>query len=350
MSDGDFLKNTWYMAGWASDLDGGAFITRRLLDTPVIIFRDSNGSAQGLVNRCPHRFAPLSRGKVVGDYIQCGYHGLGFDGSGTCVKNPYQSNERKDISVRAFPVAEKYKIIWIWFGDKERADPDLIPDFSTHDDLRFRYVRGHSEIAANYEIVADNLMDLSHVTFIHPSFGGSFWVPEFEMEVQGDRVIANYKILNTPASDFSEGFFHSNGKNINEYDQMIWNAPACMRLDIHFTLTESPEKIQALQPSSHILTPATTGQTWYFWASAGEQAAPITDEAHREALIQAFEREDAPMLQACDQMMEGKGFWSMKPAILPYDTAAVRARHILRRLIRGEQPKAAAAPQAEISA
>jgi phenylpropionate dioxygenase-like ring-hydroxylating dioxygenase large terminal subunit len=338
MIESEFLRNTWYMAGWASELDGGAFITRRMLDIPVIVFRDSHGAPQALVNRCPHRFAPLSRGKVIGDFIQCGYHGLGFDGSGACVNNPYQTVERRDVSVRSFPVVERDRIIWVWFGEKHRSDPALVPDFSTHIDPTFRFVYGHSEIAANYELVADNLLDLSHVTFIHPSFGGVFWVPEFEMEQQGNRVIAKYRVLSQPASEFSEGFFRAHGKNVNEYDQMTWNAPACMRLDIGFALSDSPDDIKALQPSSHILTPASKDKTWYFWASAGEQAAPITDEAHREALIQAFEREDAPMLQACEASMEGKEFWSMRPAILPYDGAAVRARHILRRLIRDEQP------------
>ncbi len=348
MSEQDYLRNAWTMAGWASELPDGGTLARRLLDIPVVIFRDGAGQPKALVNRCPHRFAPLSRGKVKGDTIECGYHGLTFDGMGKCVKNPYGAVPEHGSSIRSFPVVERYKMLWVWFGDVARADPALVPDFSYHDDDRFRTVYGHSKILAHYELVADNLMDLSHTTFIHPAFGGEFWVPEFSMEQMENRVVAKYRILNSPPSVFSEGFFPAGGRPINEYTTMYWDAPACMQLDIRWAFTDKPDDIVAIQPSTHVLAPASKSETWYFWASAGEQAAPITDEEHRAALIQAFEIEDAPMLEACEDSMEGGDFWKLKPLILPYDGAAIRARHILRRKIREEaaMPAPAAAEAA----
>ncbi|HUI60056.1 MAG TPA: aromatic ring-hydroxylating dioxygenase subunit alpha [Steroidobacteraceae bacterium] len=340
MSEHDYLRNAWTMAGWASELDNGVVIARRLLETPVVIFRDSRGVPQALVDRCPHRFAPLSRGKVKGDILECGYHGLGFDGSGKCVKDPYVEAGRRSIAVRRFPVAERDHMIWVWFGDESRADPATIPAFPQHIDPKFRFVFGHSKISAHYELVADNLMDLSHTTFIHPAFGGEFWVPEFSMEQKGDRVVASYRIMDSPPSQFSESFFAAHGRPINEYTTMYWQAPAVMYLDIKWAFSDAPDTIMAVQPSAHVLAPLDKDHSWYFWASGAEQAALITDEDHRAALVHAFEQEDAPMLEACAKSMEGGEFWTLRPVVLPYDRAAIRARQILRRLMREENPTA----------
>jgi vanillate O-demethylase monooxygenase subunit len=337
MGGQDYLRNAWSMAGWGSELVAGKMLSRRLLDTPIVLFRNSQGVPQALVDRCAHRFAPLSRGKVKGDFVECGYHGLGFDGSGQCVHNPYTELSRTDIRVRRFPIVERHRMLWIWFGDEHQADPASIPDFEAHIDPKFRFVYGHSVILSHYELVSDNLMDLSHTTFIHPAFGGEFWVPEFSMEHKGDNIIASYKLTDSPPSEFSEEFFLSQGRKINEYTTMYWHPAAAMRLDIRWTFSDDPtQKIVSVQPSTHVLTPIGKDKTMYFWASGAEQAAPITDEIHRGMMIQAFDQEDAPMLEACEVSMEGHEFWEMRPAVLPYDKAAIRARQILRRLIRDE--------------
>jgi phenylpropionate dioxygenase-like ring-hydroxylating dioxygenase large terminal subunit len=340
MSDTPFLRNAWYMAGWSSELDDGRLIARRMLDEPVVVFRDSKGVAQALADRCPHRFAPLSRGKVKGDVLQCGYHGLGFDGTGYCVANPYPAAAGRSIRIRRYSVMEQDRIVWVWFGVEGRADAARIPRFPRHDAKEFRFVFGHSEIRSDYQLVADNLLDLSHTTFIHPAFGGEFWVPEFRMEQQGERVIAHYKILNSPPSIFSEGFFAAHGQPIDEHATMFWDAASVMRLDIKWAFSDRPDHVVSEQPSAHVLTPMTESRTWYFWASGALKEAPISDEQHRAALVQAFESEDAPMVEACAANIGREGFWASEPVILPYDTAAVRARRILLRKIREERAPA----------
>jgi len=84
-----FLRNTWYMAMWSENLAAGTLLPRMLLGTPLVFWRDTQGRVAALEDRCPHRFAPLSKGKLLGDRVQCGYHGLEFDGSGACVRNPH---------------------------------------------------------------------------------------------------------------------------------------------------------------------------------------------------------------------------------------------------------------------
>ena len=331
-----FLENAWYMAGWSAELAAGT-LARTLLDLPVVLYRQQDGTPTALFNRCPHRFAPLSRGKIKGNLLQCGYHGLMFDQTGACVSSPYTKNPPAAAKVRSFPVQEQDRILWVWLGDAAKADIALIPRFAYHADSGTRVVFGDSLVRAHYELATDNLMDLSHTTFIHPAFGGEFWVPSYKLEQQGDTVVANYNILDAPASDFSEGFFAARGKRINEYTKMRWNAPASMLLDIRWSFTDQPDQIMAVQPSTHILTPETQHTTHYFWASGASQEAPISDEEHRAALVQAFDIEDTPMLEACANSMAGKEFWSMRPVLLPYDSAAVHARRALNKLIDAEQ-------------
>ena len=120
-----FPKNGWYAAIWSKDLTG-APVARTFLDEPIVLFRAGNGKAAALEDRCCHRAAPLSRGEVVGDHLRCGYHGLTFDTQGQCVAVPGQVEVLSGARVRAYPVAERWNVVWIWMGDSARADNSKI--------------------------------------------------------------------------------------------------------------------------------------------------------------------------------------------------------------------------------
>ncbi len=125
-----FLNNAWYMAAWASEIND-APLSRTLLNQRVVLFRTSSGDLTALADRCPHRFAPLSLGKVIADGIECGYHGLQFDRSGTCVRNQMASGRMpSNVKVRSYPIVRRYQMLWIWVGDPSRADAATIPDYS----------------------------------------------------------------------------------------------------------------------------------------------------------------------------------------------------------------------------
>src|SRR6266850_7453680 len=126
-SSSAFLLNCWYQVGWNYEVNAGP-LARTVLETPLILFRDGDRVAT-LLDRCPHRFAPLSAGKFLGDRIQCGYHGLAFDGSGRCVANPH-GPITNIMRTRSFPTVERHAALWVWMGDPEIADADLIPDLS----------------------------------------------------------------------------------------------------------------------------------------------------------------------------------------------------------------------------
>ena len=125
----NFLRNTWYVAMWSQDLKPGELQQRLILDEAIVLFRNASGQVAALLDRCPHRFVPLSLGKVCeGNSVQCPYHGLAFDATGVCVRNPNADGRIPPaLRVRRFPVVERHGAIWVWMGDPAKADRALIP-------------------------------------------------------------------------------------------------------------------------------------------------------------------------------------------------------------------------------
>jgi vanillate O-demethylase monooxygenase subunit len=121
------------------------------------MYRQQSGKAVALLDRCPHRFAPLSRGKISDDTVECGYHGLRLDSSGACVFNPH-GNCRipARARVRSFPIEERHTLIWMWMGDEQLADPSSIPDYEFPNDATRARVDGYFHVKANYQLETDN--------------------------------------------------------------------------------------------------------------------------------------------------------------------------------------------------
>ncbi len=176
MISGAFLRNAWYVAAWSDGIGDGQLVPRTIMNEPVVLYRKGNGDVAALEDRCAHRFAPLHMGKIVGgDRIQCPYHGLEYDGSGVCVRNPHGA---KNIPARArvknYPVIEKHKAVWIWMGSAP-ADAGKIPDFSVLDNVPELHTtkRDSIVIRANYQLITDNLLDLSHTSYLHDGILGN---------------------------------------------------------------------------------------------------------------------------------------------------------------------------------
>jgi len=162
------VRNAWYIAAWVHELDDGP-IARKIMGEAMVLFRDSDGKASALEDRCCHRGVKLSLGKTVDLGLQCGYHGLVFDGSGACVDNPGEKLN-PSYQVRAFPAVERQKMIWVWTGEPARADESQIVDFPYPDrEGEWNFHFGRYEIEANYMFMIDNLMDLTHLGYVHLS-------------------------------------------------------------------------------------------------------------------------------------------------------------------------------------
>ena len=188
------LRNQWYCAAFGHELKDKP-LARSFLGEPVVIYRKADGAPAALEDRCCHRRAPLSKGKLLGDRLQCGYHGFTFDASGACVRIPGQDRVPPSLGVRAYPLIERHGYLWIWMGERAKADPALIPDFHQNHDPGWSAVRGRLPIAAHYLLVVENLIDLSHVGIVHAKTIGT---DDSRAELQFERGDDVVRVVRTP--------------------------------------------------------------------------------------------------------------------------------------------------------
>jgi len=161
------VRNCWYVAAWNYELEASALASRMILGEPIVLYRKTDGTLVALEDRCCHRLAPLSAGRVEGDNIRCMYHGLKYDPAGHCIEIPGQDRVPAQAKVRAYPVVERHSWVWVWMGDPALADPALIPPAVGMDDPAWMLQSGHLDYAAGYELINDNLLDFTHLSFVH---------------------------------------------------------------------------------------------------------------------------------------------------------------------------------------
>jgi phenylpropionate dioxygenase-like ring-hydroxylating dioxygenase large terminal subunit len=171
-SGSTFLRNCWYMAGWQSEFPMNRPTARTIAGEALVFYRRGNNELVVMDDRCPHRLAPLSRGQVEGDDIRCMYHGLRFGPDGICNQIPQQSHASDKIRVKTYPVIELHAAAWIWLGDPRKALVESVPQFDGPARYEWSMIPDQIELQANYTLLNDNLLDLSHVAFVHrDSFG-----------------------------------------------------------------------------------------------------------------------------------------------------------------------------------
>ncbi len=177
MAMGSYVRNAWYVAGWSNELETAKPLAVSILDEPIVLFRGESGAVHALEDRCVHRLAPLSLGRCEGDHLRCMYHGLLFDTDGKVVEIPGQDLVPKDARVRSYPVVDRHSWLWVWMGDPAQADEALIPPAVGLDDPNYILGHGFLDYDAEARLINDNLLDFSHLTYVHAnSFGAG---PEF---------------------------------------------------------------------------------------------------------------------------------------------------------------------------
>lgn len=336
---GRYLRNCWYVAGWADALSD-APVARSFLDTPVALFRDSAGTAHAIGGRCPHRFAPLGHGTMFGDQLQCPYHGLRFDGSGACVFNPHEGGVVPKASVPAYPLVERHNLLWIWMGEAALADDALIPDFGWLADPKWEAVRGATRAEGHYELYSDNILDLSHANFVHPALVASaFTTGQRRFWTESERVHVEYSQADDYLSEGISAMTGTQGRKQDFVGEVVWHAPATLYFDFRIGDPGTPRDAMTLLPSLHAFTPETADTTHYVWATARDYALGDAEftAIMRGALESAFEYEDMPIIRDAHRLMAGADFWDLKPLILTGDGGGVRARRILARMIAEEE-------------
>ena len=331
-----YLMNAWYVAAFSSEIGFGKPLARKLLEIPVVLYRDNERRVVALDDRCPHRFAPLSRGRVGDGAIECPYHGLRFDSSGLCVMNPHGNGRVPEgASVRRYPTQERYGAIWFWPGDAARAESTPVPDFEFLDPRRNFTRTGYLLTRANYQLSTDNVLDLSHLQFLHPQTLGSENIARAEVQsfVEGDTVWVRREIaVETLPAFVAQAFQVADGMQVNRRLDVRWKAPALHTVSMRICETTLPDEFARVSLSAHWLTPETECSTHYFYAFGVPHEAGLEGAAglHHgvEALMMPFRDEDLPMLEAQQQIIGNRDFWSLRPVMLP--------RRILERMIAAE--------------
>jgi vanillate O-demethylase monooxygenase subunit len=334
-----YPRSVWYMAGWSHEV-GTAMLRRRLFGEPILLFRKQDGAVAALTDRCPHRFAPLSMGDRTGDTVRCPYHGLTFDAGGQCIHNPFSDKIPKGASVRTWPTHERDGIVWIWPGVPEQADAALVPDFGRICRDGAEPVRGLMPMRAPYQYATDNLMDLSHIEFVHRgSFAGAgvIFAGEHSVRQDGETLHSDWWMPNVPAPGHTFGIYER-GMPTDHWLDMRWDAPASMLLEIGAAPVGAPRETGVIIHQAHIITPETDQTAHYFWATTRGRGAPSEqgDAALFAMMSQAFEQEDKPIIEAAYANLDGHDFWSAQPVFLGIDAGGTRARRLIEARIQRE--------------
>lgn len=338
-----FLRNSWYVAAWSQELASDP-IGEKIIGDFVLLYRKADGGAVALGDTCPHRFAPLHRGKVIDDEIQCPYHGLRFDESGRCAHNPFDPKVKPAAAnVRTYPLVERNGILWIWMGDAEHADPANIPEFGWIDDREGLDFTAFAQMTQplNYELVIDNLMDLSHGQFLHPTTLGNEAMTEGTTvsRLDGNTVYSERFNPNGEAPTlFQIGAAAKPGERVDFWNDMRWDAPCIYYLQVGIVPTGQPREQGHYFDSAHLLTPRDETSTVYRYLLGRNFARgnPAITAGMEEVVETAFTQEDEPMIAAVQERMAGRDFWSMKPVMLKTDKGPVLVRRVMERLIASE--------------
>ncbi len=337
-----FLKNAWYVAAWGEE------VTRDLqqimvLNQKICIFRNEAGEVIALEDACPHRKLPLSKGRIKGDTVECGYHGLTFDCAGQCVWAPGAGRIPSNAKVHAYPCHEKYGLVWIWMGNPALADPHEIFEIENFDNPDWGINRGAAmELDCNYLLMCDNLLDPTHVAWVHESSFAAAATKDTPLRVRKTEtgvIVHRWMMDHEPAPFYKKVVeFEGNCDRLQHYEVRY---PSHALIKAVFTPAGTGGEDGPLHPQTFIMdsynfmTPVTEKTTRYYWFQL-RNIRP-EDEALSKMMSEdvrnAFE-EDRAVLNEVQIGLDEK----TSPHIdLPIDGGQLRFRRQLQAMINEER-------------
>lgn len=317
------------------------------MEESILLYRKEDGSAVAMSNRCAHRFAPLNRGKLRGDSVECPYHGLVFNALGQCIHNPHPRGNGPippEMKLRQYPIVERDGAIWIWMGERP-ADVSLIPDYHWISDTEhYTTNRGAIEIDCNYRSVADNLLDLTHLSYVHSGGLGPRVCDadgeQLEHVVVNNDVWCKRRAKNVLASmDFQMLNPRIRDVSVDKVHDVRWVAPAHSLISINYYKAGTQLEDSTGADIGHMATPISATKTLMFWSISRNfllDSDEVTQRMEQFAHI-AIDAQDAVIMAEQQRMMGDE--WDLNrlsPVCLPNDISVNRARSILRRMIEEE--------------
>lgn len=338
--------NVWYVAAWDHEVTRKP-MSRRIANRPLALYRTEDGKPVALADACWHRLAPLSMGKTVGkDGIQCPYHGIVYNSAGRCLSMPAQETINPSATVPSFPVVERHRYVWVWLGDATLADPDLIPDMFQMDHPEWAGDGLTIPVKANYQLVVDNLMDLTHEEFVHGSSIGQTELSESDFVVTHDdtSVTVTRWMLNIDApplwrKNIQDRFPGYEGK-VDRWQIVRFESPSTVCIDVGVAKvgTGAPEGDRSQGVNGYVMntiSPETSKTCHYFWAIMRNyrlESQTITTEM-RNGVSGVF-REDEDMLQAQQAAIDANPDYEFYN--LNIDAGGLWVRRLLERQLAAE--------------
>jgi vanillate O-demethylase monooxygenase subunit len=355
-----FVRNTWYAVAWTESFAQTPVLGRRILNEPLAIFRRENGEFAALADTCPHRYAPLHLGALrPGDRLQCPYHGLEFDVSGHCVHNPHGSGRiPRFAQVQSYPVLERHGVVWIWMG-AAASDPDSIPDLSAFAsaDPAWTSKRDYLRLGASYVLLTENLLDLSHTSFLHKGILGDEDTIAAEIRVQKTpgALLVSRHMPNVRAPGLFDLLFKRDGGIVDLWADMRWEGPGCLLNDAGVTAPGKSRSDGTGIRGVHLLTPETATSTHYLfcasrWNPISHGAAIDADVRQRLSDLRrhAFENQDQVILDAQQRAMLDPAINTARTVFLDVDAGPSRFLRMLDELVEKESPQSAPPATGEV--
>jgi vanillate O-demethylase monooxygenase subunit len=330
METSPFVRNAWYAAAWSEEI-GRDLVERWICGIPIAFYRTEAGKAVALEGTCPHRQFPLALGRLKGDNLECGYHGITFGSTGACVHVPGEQRAPSAMRVREFPLFERGGLIWLYAGDPSKADSANITE-QWLGVPGWKAVHGHKILEGRAQLLIENLMDLSHEAFLHPETIGNASVAETpvvtDTTVEG-HVRATRIMRNIPPPPLFAKF--GTGDRIDRTQIAEFHAPSMVLTRATAAATD-PKYATLNFVVMHLVTPETATRTRYNWAVSRDYALddPSVDEAWQNGTSAIFDQDVAALnAQQARQLRLPDDHIELS---IPGDAAALAARKMMRQL------------------
>lgn len=342
-----FPLNAWYVACTPDEISDGP-LGRTICDQNIVFYRPAAGEVAALENFCPHRGAPLSLGVVAEGRLRCGYHGMQLNADGSCTGMVGQRQASlKKRSIRAYPVVERHGYIWLWPGDADVAEADDIPDLEWAESADWEFGGGRFHIACDYRLLIDNLMDLTHETYVHANSIGQPEIEEAAPEttiVDGTVTVSRQMNgINAPPfwQDALKGNNAAHDVLVDRWQICRFSPPGSVMIDVGVAHEgrggiDADERVRASGIVVDLITPETATSCWYFWGLA--RNFNVTDKALTESIRDSQQRiflEDVEMLESQQQNLAANS--DRRLMTLNIDAGGAFARKVLQNMIDTEQ-------------
>jgi len=351
-----FLLNCWYVAAWDHELIDDTKLARTILEKPVVLYRGESGKYVALDDRCCHRGAPLSMGRIEGDCIRCMYHGMKYDPTGQCIQIPGQNRIPKTLKVHSYPVEERDHLVWIWMGDPALADPDLIVDYPPLRDPNWRGLPAYLHYDANWLLIVDNLSDFAHLAFVHTNtLGGSEEYAYKTKPVEIERLDNGFRVerwhMNSDSPPYHKKNIPDKDAKVDRRNIAEMIIPGIFLMETMFApsglAADGGDLDSARQyRNCQYMTPETRRTTHFFWNYLHNYDLDNSNIAIslRNSLFEGF-YEDKAIIEAQQVLLDNEPDFRLRA--LEADVALTHFRQILKKRIK-EQNMDDRSPIAEL--